>query len=939
MTFSHFSTAVIARGAIWMACVLVGCSQDPQSLLQSAKLYLKQNDNKAAIIQIKNALLANPNLVEARLLLGNALLTTGDAAGAEAEFRKSLELKQPPDSVVPQLAMAMLAQGHGKALTDEFSETQLAQPSAQASLQNALATAYALQGQRDRSDAALDAALRADPGFAPAILERARKLTMQREFDSAHSLIDGVIANAPKNVEAWKLKGDIYWIAQGKGPQAADAYSKAIAIRPDFLPARNALVVVLLQQGKPAAAAAQLAELKKLAPNSPPTQYLEALLAFQNKDFKAANEAANAALKNAPNYSAALLMVGATELQLNQLRPAQQHLSRALEIQPTSTQARSLLILADLRLGQNSKAMEVLLPALDQTHSDSTLASLAGETYVRNGDLAKAQEYFASASAQDPKSGAKRTSLALVHLLHGATESALGELQDISVSDSGDSADLALISALLHRREYDKALAAIDTLEKKQPTKALPAYLRAQVLLSRRQPTDAKSQLERATAIEPSFFPAVAALAAMDQADKKPQDARNRFNALLAKNPNHVQALTALAKLAASTGVPTEDVAKLFGNAIAADPADVPVRLLLIDFYLGRNDVKGALSAAENAAAANPKEPRILDALGRTQQASGDMNQAAATYHQMAEAAPQSPLPYWRLAEVQLALKDKVAAISSLRKALDIRPDLLEVQRALISLYMSDQKYAEALTMARTVQDQRPRQDVGYVLEGDIHASTNHWEPAVKTFRAGLAHLSTTTLAMKLQTALQTAGKASEADRFARDWQKTHPQDAAFEFFLGDQALRQRDYGTAERYYSAVLKYQPNNPIALNNLAWVSAKLKKDSAIGYAEKAVALAPGQPVFLDTLATLRSDNGDHAGALELQARALALQPENTQLKLNLAKIQISAGRMDLARKTLNELASLGPAFAGHAQVASLQKELPTLAAGVSAQRSTQ
>lgn len=909
----------------WLTAALVGCSQSVQAPLDSAKLYMQKNDNKAAIIEIKNALQVDPNLAEARFLLGTALLANGDAVGAEAELRKSMELNFSMDAVVPQLAKAMVAQGRAKAVTDEFSQLQLNQTTAQAILQNELATGYAMQDQTDRSEAALAAALTADPDFGPAKLEQARKLTLQRDFDGAHALINGVIAKTPSDVEAWKLRGDIHWIAQGNGPAAVEAYRQALALKPDFLACRGALFALYLQQGDYAAAGAQLDELKKLAANHPQTQYLAALLFYQKKEYKNASDVAQVVLKLVPTHLAGLQLAGAAELKQNHLLQAQTYLSKALELRPSSYAARRLLVLTHLGLGQSAKALEILLPGLNQNNPDPALTALAGEVYLRNGNLQKAQDYFEKASAKEPGNAAKRTSLALVSLVRGAPDSALVELERISATDSGDVADLALISTLMRRNEFAKAVAAIDTLERKQPGKAIPPYLRAQVMLLMQDRKQARVQFEHASTLEADFFPATASLAALDQADHNPAGARKRLEAFLKRDPRNVQAHLALVELAAKSGAPTEQVSKLLSNAIAANPTDVNTRLVAIDFYLGKAELKSAYSAAENAAAAMPREPQILDALGRTQKANGDLNQAAATYRRLAEAMPQSAFPHLLLAQVQLAAKDKLASANSLRKALSVQPDLLEAQRSLIAIYLADKKFAQALEVAHTVQSQRTHEDLGYVFEGDIHAANGQWELATQAYRSGLSHAVTTTLAMKLQTALKAGGKHTEAERFALGWQKDHPRDAAFNFFLGDQALANRDFYTAEKQFSAVVKQQPKNAVALNNLAWVSGKLKRDNAITLAESAVALAPSQPIFLDTLATLRFENGDYIGALDLQTRALDMLPTNAALKLNLARIQIKAGRTELAQKLLAELASLGSAFGEQNEVQQLQKAM--------------
>lgn len=912
--------------ALLVALLLAACSEKPEAMIISAKGYLAKNDSKAAVIQIKNALQSDPNFPEARFLLGSTLLDNGDPVGAETELRKALDLKHPKDAVVPPLAKAMLAQGHAKKLTEEFAGIDLTQPQAKASLQMSLAAAYAMQSKPDLAQTALNAALLAEPGYAPALIAQARQKAAQGDADGALALAEEVIAKSPQSHEAWKLKGDILLFAKNQREDALAAYRKTVEIKPDFLAGHSAVTTILLQKNDLTAAAAQIEQMKKISLNHPQTKYLEALLAFQKKDFNLARDLMKQVLATAPGSIQGLQLAGAVELQLNSLPSAEGYLSKAVQAAPTLALARRLLVVTYLRSGQPAKAMAALLPGLKRENIDPELLSVAGEVYLQNGDIKQAQEYFEKAAKQAPKDGRKRTALALTRLASGSVDTAFEELQDIAVSDTGTSADLALISAHLRRQEFDKALKAIDGLEKKQPDKPLAAFLRARTLLAMRDTAGARKSFERALTIDPNYFAAVASLAGMDLADKKPDDAKKRFEAVLAKDPKNGQAWLALAELAARSGAAKEEVAKLIGNAVAASPTDVRSRLLLIDFYLRNQDVKQASSAAQNAAAALPDSPEILDALGRVQQAAGEFNQAIASFNKLAGLQPLSPQPHLRLAGVHLAEKNKEAAKGSLRKALEIKPDLLEAQRALIALDLDAKKLQDALTTARTVQRQRIKETVGYVLEGDINVSQKNWDGAAIAYRAGLKQVKNSSeLAIKLHSVLLASGKDAEADRFLTTWQKDNPKDAAFLFYLGDSAIARKDYGSAEKRYLEVIKLLPNNAVAYNNLAWVSAKLNKDGAIGYAEKANALAPNQPAFIDTLAVLLSDKGDYAKAVELENKALALQPLNAVFKLNLAKIHIKGGNKDLARKELDELSKLGDKFSAQAEVAVLLKSL--------------
>ena len=920
----HTTRATGAISCLFLSLLLVSCGGDnTASLLSSAKEYLAKNDSKAAVIQIKNALQKNPNSGEARLMLGTALLEAGDVSAAEVELRKALELKESPELVLPQLAKAVLAQGQTKKVVDEFSKTTMASPRATADLQMTLATAYAAQGKTDLSQTALSAALAAEPGYAPALIAQARQKAVARDFDGALGLTDDVIAKYPKSFEAWKLKGDILYFLKNQPAEALAAYRKVVEIRPDILLGHNGILTILLAQNNLTEAAKQLEDLKKVASNHPQTKYLQAQLAYQQRDFTAARDLAQQLLRMVPDNPRGLQLAGAVELQLNSLLQAETMLSKAVQLAPDLVLARRLLILTYLRSGQPAKALAVLAPSLNKDNVDPENFSVAGEVYLQNGDIKKAEEYFSKASQLDPKDARKRTSLALTHMMAGREDSAFGELQDISATDSGVTADLALISAHLRRKEYDKALSAIDVLEKKQPGKPLASNLRGTTQLAKQDLQGARKSFERALTMDPAYFPAVASLAGLDMIDKKPEDAKKRFESVLVKDPNNGQALLALAELAARSGAGKEEVAALIAKAVAANPTEASPRLLLIDFYLRNKEDRQALSTAQNAVAAIPDSSDLLDALGRVQQASGDTNQAVATFNKLVAMQPLSPKPLMRLADAHMAAKNKDAAAQSLRKALDIKPDLLDAQRGLVMLSLDGKKYSEALTLSRNVQKQRPKEPVGYILEGDVNAVQKNWEAAVVAYRTGLKEGPSSELALKLHAVLAASGKAAESDKFAVDWVKAHGDDAAFLFYMGDVAIKRKEYAAAEKNYASVVKLQPNNAVAYNNLAWVTGQLNKPAAIGFAETALKLSPNQPAFMDTLAVLLSGKNDYAKAVEWQNKAVGLAPANTLFKLNLAKIHIQGGKKDLAKTELDALAKLGDKFAGQAEVSSLLK----------------
>lgn len=907
-----------------LTSLLASCGGDkPDSLIASGKDFLAKNDNKAAIIQFKNALQQNPSLGEARFLLGKALFEGGDPSGAEVELHKAFDLKFSPDLTIPLLAKAMLAMGQANKVVEKFSKTELS-GEAMANLKTVLSQAYEVMGKHDAAQQALAAALSAKPDYVPALIASARAKAAQDDIAGAHSIIDGILSKTPGDPDALLIKGSLL-ASRGDQTGAMDQYMRAIQSKQDFIPAHSAIISTLIQTGSLDDAAKQLETMKKVAPKNLQTLYLEAQIAYQRKDFKSARDLSQQLLKVAPDNPLFLQLAGAVEFQLGSYIQAEAFLSKALQQAPELKLARSLLVTNDLRGGLPAKALNRLQPVLDKIDTDAVFLALAGEAYLQSGDPKKAEEYFEKANKLDPGNPSWRTSLALSHMAQGDMVTAIAELERVSSDDKGITADRALIASYLRRNELDKALAAIDLLQKKQPDNPSTYIVRARILLAKKDSAAARQSFEKAAALNPAYIPAVAGLAAMDMIENKPDDARKRFELVLATDPKNSAALLSLAKLTLATHGKPDDALVLITKAVTENPAEAKPRLALIEFHLIQKDAKKAAAVAQEALVAIPDNPELLNAAGAALYQSGDVNQALATYAKLATLQPASPLAPMRIAEIQMAQKNADEAIRNLRKALEIKAVLLEGQRKLIASLLAAGKGADVLSIARDLQKQRPEEAIGYMLEGDVQASEKRWPDAVASYRAGMKHSPSPELAIALHKALLASQNPREADRTANEWLRAHPKDVSIRLYLGDLATARKDYPAATQHYRSVIDLQPENALALNNLAWVSGQMKSPKAIEYAEMANKLAPNQPALMDTLAMLMADKGDTTGAIALLRKALDISPQAAPIRLNLARVLISVGRKDEARTELEKLATLGDKFSEQAEVTRLQKTL--------------
>ena len=921
---THCTTLLAAMTAVLV--LLAACNrQSDREMLASAKSHLEKKDRKSAVIQLKAALEQNPNLGEARFLLGKTLLEMGDSASAELELEKATNLQHSEDDVLPELARAMLQRGEDWKLIQRYDGVRLQNPEAIADLKTSLAAAHLDLQENEAASASLDAALESRPDFASAKLLRARMGALQQDFVNGESLVDQVLQKDPKNAQAWTLKGTFLMLPGRDEVAALAAFRKAVDADPTYLPAQVNLFTVLLRHNDPAGFEAQLAKLRTALPGHPQTRFYEAQLLVMRGDLAKAREATELLLRDMPDNVGALQMAGAIELQTRRTWQAEQHLLKALRLAPGTWMARRLLAETYLRAGEADRALSVLTPMVEGGTSDVQVLALAAEAHLVKGEPQLADELFSRAAKVSPADPQIRTAMALGRLSKGEVDPALSELENIAATDTSARADLALVSALFGRGKLDQAMVAIDALERKQPLLPLAPTLRGRVEVLRKHNDAARNSYEKALRIDPSYFAAAVELALMDLADKRPQLAQQRFDAVLEANPKQWRAFLALAELKQRAGGTPEEVRELVAKAVHADPTATLPRSLLVNHYLTLRDYKRALSEAESAVAAIPDDPALQILLGETQFRLGDREQALNTYRKLVASHPRLDSAYLRLADLQLATNGPRDAEQTLLRLLGFAPRNLGALVALATLRSEAGRFDEALATARTIQNEYPKRGIGWLVEGDFRARRKDLEGALRVYREGLKAERNPQLAIKVHTHLLAKGQKDQAEALARQWERESPGDAVFLFHLGELAMSTGNFVAAERRFREVVAVRADDARALNNLAYLMIKQGKPGALPLALKANDLMPDQPAFVDTLAMALAADRQYPRAIELQRRVVQAAPEVPALRLNLAKIYLQSGDKAAARKELEFLEPLGTKFAGQPEVARLLSTL--------------
>ena len=476
-------------------------------------------------------------------------------------------------------------------------------------------------------------------------------------------------------------------------------------------------------------------------------------------------------------------------------------------------------------------------------------------------------------------------------------------------SDSAQyQADVALILAYIQRREYDRALVAVDALAKKQPNNPVTRNLRGAVYMAKRDFKSARDSYQKSFDAQPKDFSAAYGLAVLDVQEGKAEDARRRFEGMLTKDQNNEALLLALADLTAMTRDKPEESKAFIDKAIAANAGSPRPRLALVGYYTRQRDMRAALTAAQAAQNAFPNDPTVLEALAGAQLANGDANQALSTYTTLAQLQPKNAAAQLQLAKMLLQAKDYSGAAESARKAIAVQPELLPAWGVLARAQSFAGQSAATLAEARKMQRDNPDRSLGFALEGEILAIDNKWADVAATLQRGLAVQPSPMLAGGAYIALQNAGKAAEANAFAEKWAREHPNDVTVPALIAQQMVTAKNYPAAIAKYRAVLAINPENPIALNNLAWMLAEAGDPKAREIAEHAYRLAPFSPNVVDTLGWTLVRSGDATRGTQLLRLASNLAPGDDEIRMHLGRALVKSGDKEGARHVLERFTKL-------------------------------
>ena len=816
------------------------------------------------------------------MLLGKAQLESGEPIGAEESFVKALKLGIDRSEVAVPMAQALLDQGKFAAVLERF-PAESAPPGQRAELLVIRGHAFRGQGDVKSAAAAFEAARSADPRSVSVILATADLYARSGRWGESEKLVEEGLRFAPDDAGLLTMQGTMALVRSQPG-EGACAYGKALAAKPDHVPARIARASLLVDLGRTDAATPDVMQLGKERPTDPRVNRLRAAYFTKRGDQQAARDALRevaTVIDAIPRDSLRqrepelLFLAGVAHAELRDRQKARAYLEEYLKIEPRHAGARKALGSVLLAQGETLAALSMLEEAKRLSPGDPETLALLAAAYSSRRQYQSATSALEEAIRISGGAPAMHAQMGMGLLQQGRTELGVEHLErSLARNPAQVQAAMALAVAYVQRGEARKAVEVAERLVKAEPKNVAAHNLLG---LSRAAAHDAKgarAAYEKAVELDKTFSAARLNLARLDTAEGQYDAARARLNALLKDRPNDVQAMLELATTEEAAGRTAEAV-RWLEKTLAIQNRNEVVVTRLVDLYLRGNETDKALAVAKDAEALAPENPAILGALARALIAVGDSRTAQTVLSRMSRLAGTSPAALVQVAQLQLLANDVKGAAYSGEKALAARPDFLPAQTLMAEIDIRGGNFAKAEQRGRAIVASHTSSPLGHRVVADAALAQKNYTQAIASYGDAFKKDPSTESALRLYRAYLLSGAPAKGVEFMQGWIKQRPDDVVAVRALAEGQLAAGNLAAARAGYEAVLKRTGEDPVLLNNLANVLARQGDQAALDYAERAYRLAPTEAAIQDTLGWILVEQGRAPGGAAAPPRGAPAQ----------------------------------------------------------------
>ncbi|MBL4621876.1 MAG: PEP-CTERM system TPR-repeat protein PrsT [Immundisolibacteraceae bacterium] len=903
--------------------LITSCSQqsDQSNLSHSknAQKYYESGQLAEALLEIKNALRDDPDNPEVRWLAGKIYLESGNNNSAVKELSKALELGlQRADADLP-LVRAWMAQGKLQKALDYFKSKEIGTISDDARI---IYTELLLQsGDILLAETILLKMRQSAPELMAVRLGLARIAITRSEQDNARIQIEEILKIEPENPFANLIAAELE-IANRNFTEAKSYYDIALAAPKTRLQAELGTARILLAREQYNDAEVALDSILEKQPNIPLALFLKGLTYYHQNKFESAQEVLEQVQTMIPKHGPTLLLLGKIYLDNTRLEQANQVLTSLLTVDPKNKGGKQLLAATKLRLKQPEQALALIdKDKLEQTDNPLTLI-VAGSAYIAIGDLSKGTVLLEKASTLVKNPELIRSQLARIYLASGDIQSAISEFHSLTESNHNNPQHMLMLAyAQVRQAQFDKAIITAEKL-KQQGSELLATNLKGAIEMGRNQLELAQQHFETAISIDNSFIPARLNLARIAKAQKRNGDAKQLLEEILEIAPKHSEAVLGLAEILHRTDSPSAAI-KLLKN-FTNQHQSAKVLMLLANLINESEHPAKAIQHARQARDLAPTDIRIVSALAILQRKQGNLILGIETLLEIPKSQRDST---YNTILSQFARADDRPKLAreSLSAALKQSPTSLAVIVNSISFELSEKNIERAKEFSALItQKNDPSGVIRLTLQGDISRASSDHQQAISAYTEAFKLKQSSNILNSLVSELLAFKQPEEATKVLSDWLDSYPNDVQALLRLSNQHMASGENHKAIKLYEQVLKVNPVQPLALNNLAWIYLERGNRRALTLANELAKLAIVRAETLDTVGWIYTNMGSLTEGIEVLKKANDLDPASAEVMFHLAGAFSRNNQNKRVENLLSILISEHPEYAKKEEVSSFIKQ---------------
>jgi putative PEP-CTERM system TPR-repeat lipoprotein len=884
-----------------IALAITACSEhvSVESHLENAKQYLLENKINESIIELKNAIRADSKSAEARFLLGKIHLNLGDGVAAVKELERAYQLKYVANKVIPLLARAyILVEGDIDVLALSEAATQLDNKQKSHFLAyKTLAELRSEKNEQAKESVALAQSIAKESLYT--MLALAYVELSENNYDEVKVLTSRILIMDTKQVDAIMLQGQVAMMTKDY-QQAAESFKAFLNLQPRSGIVQLLLADALLKSGQDSEAEKYADAILVKIKSQPFAHYIKAIVAFNAKDFAKASEHAEIALSADFNQFNLKLVAGASAFYLKNWQQSHRHLTAVVKHLPKGHQARRMLAVAQLELGLVDEISATIGDFDDSQAGDSQFLSSLSYKLLELGATEEARRLLAKNETATLNNAGANARQGILKLMMN-DPSGIQDLQDaVKLDPEFIEAELALAYAALQSDDIETAREIATKWQVKYPEKSGGYNLMASIAIQESKYLEAEQALKQSLVITPDNIFALTEQLRVARQQKDESLSKQRADYLIVLAPKNNKVLRQY------FGVYRNEMALTkLRSAYQIDKTDVKKATLVAEAMISLAKYKEA-EAILTSLVDTPKLPkRYWQLVVFNYKKQQKVEKVKSTLESWLKVSPYHIEPVVLLTDFYANSGNNERALNVVKRGLDYHKDNIVLQLVKMQLLLNSKK----IILAKKHYKLLALVDINDALKqgflGRIYLLEEKYAQAVPKLTMLYQVYPSSQNAVYLASAHLNNKDKAEAVKVLEHYLTIDPEQSRIKTMLAGVYL-QGDTNKAIVVYEDVVKKDPKNIIAHNNLAWLYLDQgQTEKALEHAQEAFALAPHIVNIVDTYGKVLLKSGDKKAALKYASKASDIvKGKDIDIQLNYIQALIANNQANKANNLLDQ-----------------------------------